>query len=89
MEAGIKLMREGYISKGLDRVEGKGVVPVEGHCMMQMIGKHPQRWNELPTIPEPPPGAEETDVSEQLPEVIRKANPRVGVGPRGLHPHHL
>ena len=56
VEEGIKLMREGYISKGLDRVEGKGVVPVEGHCRTRMIAKHPQRRNELPTILGPPPG---------------------------------
>ena len=33
--------------------------------MMQMIAKHPQRWNELPAIPEPPPGAEVGGFSPQ------------------------
>ena len=32
---------------------------------------------------------QETDVSEQFSKVIRKADPGVGVGPRGLRPHHL
>ena len=32
---------------------------------------------------------QETDVSEQLSKVIRKADPVVGAGPRGLRPHHL
>ena len=33
--------------------------------------------------------SQETDVSEQLSKVIRKAGPVVGAGPRGLRPHHL
>jgi len=84
-------IRSFSISRGLRNIEGNGIADAsDAGIKQQMKDKHPPAaigtvWPELP-----PEWLQmvEIDLSD-LPEVLHKADPKTGVGIRGVRPSHL
>jgi len=84
-------IRSFSISRGLRNIEGNGIADAsDSGIKQQMKDKHPPAaadavWPELP-----PEWLQmvEIDLSD-LPEVLHKADPKTGVGIRGVRPSHL
>jgi hypothetical protein len=79
---------KGFVSKGLRILEGNGVAPNDcDEVIQQMIDKHPQQFNNLPSI--------DKDIDcniidmDNIITFIKRPDLYKGVGPRSLRPDYL
>jgi hypothetical protein len=87
----VDLVYEGFISRATKLVEGFGRTSCDQPAIQkQMLDKHPQKfpieWEPLPSALID--GREIIDF-EHLKCIIHELDPKVGVGPRGLHADHI
>ena len=84
----LKLIYQGFISRGLRVLEGFGKASADDPAVFeQMLRKHPQdeeRWS-APTRADD--GSDEPDLT-LLRQAVKDADPKVGVGPRGFRSNY-
>ena len=82
---GIKLIKEGFMSKGIRIIEGNGTAEKDDENIFeQMVQKHPKENIPMLALPRPPDHSDEIDISSKLLEVLKRNNPKAGVSTRGF-----